>query len=121
MWDGMDRRRFPRVQHPCKIKLKRSGGTKIINTFTENIGCGGVCVLLKEDLGLFSPVKLDIDIEDSLGWFSSQGTIVWVVKREGETKDKEVIFDTGIEFNNLGEEYRLRVEKMVNRILAKDK
>ena len=119
MWDGMDRRRFPRIQHPCKIKIKNKDSSEIISTVTENIGCGGICVILGKDLGLFSPAEVEVDLENGVGWIKCSGVVVWVVKREDAATKKTELFDTGIEFNNLKEEDHQRVEKMVNGILAK--
>jgi hypothetical protein len=40
-WEGMDRRKFPRVMYPCMVKVISSDGPQeSILTHTENIGHG---------------------------------------------------------------------------------
>ena len=117
----MDRRRFPRIEHPCKIKIEKKDSKEAISTHTENIGCGGICVMLEKDLGLFAPVEVEVDLENGLGWIKGSGTVAWVVKKEDAAIKKDGIFDTGIEFNNLKEEDHQRIEKIVNEFLAKKK
>lgn len=53
MWDGINRRRFPRVNYPCYIRLRKKGSTQEFLTQTENISCGGIAVVLEKNLGLF--------------------------------------------------------------------
>jgi c-di-GMP-binding flagellar brake protein YcgR len=101
--------------------LKKAGSKEIISAYTENIGCGGICVILEKDIGLFSPVNVELDLENGLGWINSDATVVWVVKRDEKGEEKSGVFDTGIEFNNLKEEDRQRIEKMINNILVKAK
>jgi len=121
MWSGMDRRRFPRIEHPCKIKVKRKDSNEMIEAVTENIGCGGICVMLDKDIGLFSVVEVELNLENGLGWIKCNGAVVWVVKKDEAGDKNSGVFDTGIEFSDLNEECRQRIEKMVNGILAKKK
>ena len=50
MWNGINRRKFPRANYKCLITIKKRLTAKTISTHTENIGAGGICVLIKEDL-----------------------------------------------------------------------
>lgn len=119
MWDGINRRRFPRVHYKCVIRLQKKESSKTIATNTENIGAGGICVILDEDLGLFQGVNLEIDLESGLpSNIKCSGTIVWVVKKR-EIKDKGITkYDTGIEFVDIDEKSAQRVAEIVEAHLA---
>ncbi len=111
MWEGMNQRRFPRVQSRCVVTVRQRGATSAISTVTENIGVGGVCVLLDQGIDIFSLVELELTLEEGKPPIRSQGTVVWVV-RQRELKKKQN-FDTGIEFTTLSPEDKARLEKML--------
>ena len=113
MWQGINQRRFPRASYKCVVSLRQKGEDKAISTSTENLGLGGVCVLLEQGLDIFSPVELNIQLEDGGGSLQTKGTIVWVVRR-GELKRKPS-FDTGIEFSELSSENRARLEAILDK------
>jgi len=119
MWSGMDRRKFPRANYPCLVIIRRDHERQeAILTHTENLGIGGICVILKKDLGLFSPVNLEIDLMDMQPHIKCEGKITWVVKRSAEEDKKPSFFDTGIEFVTLKDKERKRVNLIVNRLLG---
>ena len=114
MWQGMDQRRFPRVKYQCVVNLRQEGKRSTIPAVTENLGLGGVCVLLERELGLFAPVELALRLSDWKPPIRVQGTIVWVVRR-GELK-KGSRFDTGIEFAGISGEDKARLEAVLDKI-----
>lgn len=119
MWNGINRRKFPRANYKCIITIKKRLTSKTISTNTENLGAGGICVLLKEDLGLFQGTDLEILLDDSNVPVKCGGTVVWVVKK-GEPKQKSSYFyDTGIEFIDIRPEDRDRITSVVDSILKK--
>jgi Tfp pilus assembly protein PilZ len=81
------------------------------------VGIGGICVILKKDLGIFSPVELEIDLMDTQPHIKCEGKITWVVKRSAELEKKPSFYDTGIEFVNIKEKDRDRVNHIVSRLL----
>ena len=116
MWSGLDRRRFPRANYKCKIDIKRKHmPPKATSTHTENIGVGGICVIVDEDLKIFRDVDLEIYLESGQPPISCKGSIMWVV-RETDSKGK-VKYDTGIEFGDMKEEDRARIAAIVNRVI----
>ena len=125
MWDGIEKRRFPRAEYPCHVRIKRPArkgilGKKTLEEFathTENIGLGGICVLLPKEIKLFSSVEVELELGHPGLWISSKGTIVWCVKKVS-LQDK-LNFDTGIEFVDLGETDRLRIEKIIQESSSK--
>ena len=73
-WEGMDRRKFSRVMYPCMVKITISAGQSEaeILTHTENIGQGGLCIIIKKEIKLFTPVDMEVDLLDIERAHSSQ-------------------------------------------------
>lgn len=118
MWDGMNRRRFPRANYPCLIKITRKKPYSSISARTENIGHGGICVILKKDLGRFTPLDLELKLPDGKPPLETIARTVWVVKGHfpGEKPPKR--YDTGIEFLELKDDDKERVDHIIEEILA---
>lgn len=117
MWNGINRRRFPRASYKCLITIRKRQNAKTISTNTENIGAGGICVIVKEDLGLFQGVDLELSIDDNRPEIKCGGTVVWVVKK-ADTKQKGIyLFDTGVEFIDIRPEDRERVSAVVEKLI----
>ena len=119
-WEGMNQRKFPRVSYKCLIRVARDGREEEIDTFTENIGAGGICVVLDRDLGLFSEVSLEMYLGDYAKAVTCRGTVVWIVKRRPTDKTEMERYDTGIEFQNMKEEDKERLAQLVQSILGSD-
>ena len=95
-WAGLNRRNFPRVVYPCQIIIRDKEDKKIaILTHTENVGCGGACVVLKRNLKLFSPVEIELDLLDMENHIQCQGKIVWSVQRKDSEEKKPLFYDVG--------------------------
>lgn len=121
MWNGIDRRKFPRARYKCLIHIRKKESSKSISTNTENIGPGGICVIIKDNLGLFQGVNLELSLEDGETPIKCAGTIVWVVKKRPEVKQGSYTYDTGIEFIDLDPAGRKRIVKIVDDILKKQR
>jgi len=116
MWSGIDRRKFPRANYPCKIVLKKKDApSKPLSTNTENIGLGGICVMLPEDLGIFAPVEIQLDIMDGHPNIECDGTVAWIVPSKKEKKNES--YDTGLEFTNLKRKDEQRIYSIVQRVV----
>lgn len=116
MWAGINRRKFPRANYPCKITVKKKDHPDSISSHTENLGVGGICVMLAKDLGIFAPVELQLDLLDGKPAIECEGTIVWIVAK----KDQDTTFDTGIEFTNLKRKDAERINIIVEKVLAEE-
>ena len=117
-WEGMDRRQFPRANYPCLLIIRRDHvAPEAMLTHTENIGVGGVGVIVKRELKLFSPVELEIDLLDMQPHIKCEGKIVWAVRRRESEEIKPSFYDLGIEFINLAEKDHKRIEFIVNRLI----
>lgn len=117
MWNGINRRKFPRANYKCLIVIKKRLTSKTISTQTENIGAGGICVIIKEDLGLFQGVDIELYLDDNKTPVKSGGTIVWVVKKSQPKQKGTPLYDIGIEFIDIRPEDRERVAAVVEQIL----
>jgi len=120
MWDGINRRKFPRASYKCLISIKKRLTSRTISTQTENIGAGGICVLLKEDMGLFQGVDIELFMDEKRHPIKSGGTVVWVVKKSSPKKGATV-YDTGVEFIDIRPEDREKISEAVEEILEKQK
>ena len=116
-WNGLDRRKFPRVKYPCMIVVRGEDNKEMsFLTHTENLGAGGVCVILKKQVKLFAPVEVEIDLMDMQDHVRCSGKVVWSVRRKDETADKPMFYDMGIEFEGLTEQDQGRIAKLVKQI-----
>ena len=117
-WDGLNRRRFPRVTYPCMITLRHDHGEpEIILTHTENLGVGGVCVIINKALKMFSPLGLELDLLDGESHIKCEAKVVWAVRRKMEEKKKPLFYDVGIEFINISAQDQKRLDEIVKRLV----
>lgn len=120
MWNEINRRKFPRVHYKCLICINKKSSAKAISTRTENIGEGGICVVVDRDLGLFQGVNVELNLENGISSkIACNGTVVWVVKKRNAKEKAATQYDTGIEFVNIGDEGKNRIAKIVAAELEK--
>lgn len=120
-WDGLNRRKFPRANYPCLIIIRHNhAGPEAMLTHTENIGIGGVCIILKRSVKLFTPVELEIDLLDTSTHIKCEGKVVWSVQRRNAEDKKPSFYDTGVEFINIGMKDQQRISEVVNRLMKMD-
>ncbi len=116
-WSGMDRRKFPRVNYPCMIVLRDTHNQmETVLTHTDNLAVGGVCVIFKKHLKMFSPLEVELDLLDCEEHIKCQGKVVWSIRRKGDEKIKPMFYDTGIEFVNLSEKDSKRLEAIIQKL-----
>jgi len=118
-WDGgLNRRKFPRAKYPCLIIIRHNhGGPEAMLTHTENVGIGGVCVILKRSIKLFTTVELEIDLLDTSPHIKCNGRVVWSVQRKNAEEKKPSFYDTGIEFADIAAQEQKRVDEIVYRLM----
>ena len=120
-WDGLNRRKFPRANYPCLIIIRHNhAGPEAMLTHTENIGIGGVCIVLKRSIKLFTPVELEIDLLDTTTHIKCEGKVVWCVQRRESEDKKPSFYDTGVEFMNISMKDQQRISEVVNRLMKMD-
>jgi len=118
-WEGVNRRKFPRANYKCLVTVRRKSGTETFTTQTQNIGPGGICIVLPERLDIFSNVDLVITFVDGVPPLKCGGSVVWTVKSSDPRKAKINCYDTGIEFVNFSEESASRLKKLVEDLSGK--
>jgi len=124
-WEGLNRRKFPRVNYPCLVVIRNGeepedgddDRNSTILTHTDNVGVGGVCVILKQDLAMFSPVALELDLLDLGDHICCNGKVVWNVRRQEQDNSKPALYDIGIEFTDIKKEDHARLEKIISRLV----
>ena len=116
MWSGINRRKFPRANYPCVLSVKRKDQQETISTQTENIGLGGICVILPRDFGIFAPVEIRLDLMDSQPIIECDGTVVWIIASKKDRKTET--FDTGLEFTNLKRKDAIRINFIVEKVIS---
>ena len=120
-WEGLNRRKFPRVSYPCLVVIRNNSDfdekNNVILTHTDNVGVGGVCVVLKQNVKMFSEVELELDLLDFGEHICCTGKVVWNVQRKSEAEEKPLFYDIGIEFINIAEDDRSRLAGIVNRLV----
>jgi len=123
-WEGLNRRKFPRVNYPCLVVIRNNNENddknNVILTHTDNVGIGGVCVVLKQNVKMFSEVELELDLLDLGEHICCNGKVVWNVQRQSEAPEKPLFFDIGIEFINIVEEDQKRLERIVERLVKNE-
>jgi hypothetical protein len=119
-WEGMDRRKFPRVMYPCMVKVISSNhAQEAILTHTENIGLGGLCATLKNDIKLFNSVEMEIDLLDLEDHIKPKGKVVWNVRRKSIENIKPMFYDIGIEFTEIPKRDQERLRKNLQLLIDK--
>lgn len=120
VWDGLDRRKFPRVIYPCLVKVISSQQPEgPILTHTENIGMGGLCVSVRNNIPLFTPVELEVDLLDLEEHITPKGKVVWSVRRKSIDLIKPMFYDTGIEFTDLSKRDHERLRTNLQMLMVK--
>jgi hypothetical protein len=119
-WEGMDRRKFPRVMYPCMVKvISMDKSHEPILAHTENIGMGGLCITLKAQVKLFTPVEMEVDLLDLDEHILPKGKVVWNVRRKSVEEVKPMFYDIGIEFTEISKQDHERLRENLRRLIDK--
>lgn len=111
MWDGFNKRKFPRLNLSCEIQIQTADKGESLTGTTENVGLGGVCVIVDRPLERFAHCRVKLDLPEDAP-INCDGKIVWIVPTHNAREKKEY-FDVGIEFVNLSPESRDLLKKRV--------
>ena len=115
--NGMDRRRFPRANFPCRLMLNVSGQPLV--THTENISEGGVRVVADRRVEAYKEADLEIFIGNSR-LIAGKGKIAWVRERQNPLEGQAFMFDVGIVFTQISDEDRQYLRNLVETLLSTD-
>jgi len=112
LWDGFNKRKFPRLHLTCDVEILPVGKPKSFTASTEDIGLGGVSVLLPEALERFDRCKIHIELKDGAAPVQCTGRSVWVIPSQ-DRKSAKKNFDTGLEFLDMDDQSRKRLQSFL--------
>lgn len=117
-WGGLNRRNFPRINFPCLVTIAAGSKTlsNAILTHTQNVGIGGICVLISEDIKKFDSLEIELDLMDLGEHIKCNGKVVWNVPNSANGSRKKM-HDIGVEFEGLDEKDRKRIAQAVDKFL----
>lgn len=107
MWDGFNKRKFPRVNINCEVTIKPDSESAPLKAVTENLGLGGICVLLDHSVERFSKCRVKLDLDEKFPKIECEGKAIWSVPTQDVKSKKR--FDIGIEFMGLEPEQQERI------------
>lgn len=118
MWDGFNKRKFQRIHLTCEVVIQPQKKAKSLTATTEDIGMGGVSVMLDEALERFDRCKISLELKDGEAPIRCTGRSVWVIPSH-DLKASKKQFDTGIEFLDIDEFSRKRLQAFLMRPMKK--
>ena len=104
--ESSERRKFVRVNCPCKVILHNP--ELVLDTHTENISAGGIRVILRHEVKEHDLVGLEIYLTAEA--VKCEGRVVWVITHRDE-------FDTGIELYEITDKDRFFVDEFIKRLV----
>ena len=118
LWDGFNKRKFPRLHLTCEVAIQPMGNQKPLTVTTEDVGMGGVSVMLPEPLQRFDRCKISLELKDGEPPIQCTGRSVWVIPSH-DRKSSRKNFDTGFEFLDLDESSRKRLRAFITPPIKK--
>jgi hypothetical protein len=99
--------------------ITSDGSQEPILAHTENIGMGGLCAILINEIKLFTPVDLEVDLLDLGEHIKPRGRVVWNVRRKAVENIKPMFYDIGIEFAEISQRDHGRLQETLKRLIEK--
>ncbi len=115
----IEKRRFPRASIVCKITAVFAERLLVFNSHTENIGEGGIRVILEEKLHISTEVEVELFLLDRERPLKCKGQVIWT-EEISPVGTEPRFFDTGIEFMGISDPDQTDVRKLVNALLAQE-
>ena len=113
IWDGIERRKFVRVQFSFPANII-ADNKLMLSACAEDISEEGIKIVTAEELEISSIIDLEIYLGEKP--IVCKGKVVRVKKIESEHLRHGVVFDTGIEMQNLSQEDKLAVKNIVDAL-----
>jgi len=102
-WDGLNKRRFIRLNFPYTIHLYPENEASL-SAYTEDIGSGGIRVVLREKVEVGTVLDLEIYLKQIP--MACKGKVIWVKDKENHMLEGTKFFDTGIALCDINDEQR---------------
>lgn len=126
MWDGFNKRKFPRLSCQFEVEIQTPERTvSTIRAVTENVGLGGLCAIIEVPIERFSECRVSLDLGDSAKSIRCLGKVVWTIATR-DIHTRKTFYDTGIQFSDLNAEDRqvleayLKARQIAPSALGKD-
>ena len=119
IWEGIDKRKFPRAQYETRILITNKGEDEVFETTTENVGAGGICVVLGKEFDLFKATQIEMHIPEKNRVIKCSGTIVWVIRKRLSMDPPDFKYDIGIEFIDIKEDDKEFIVDLVEEIIKR--
>ena len=114
-YTGIERRKYPRI-HATFVEYSPIG--EIIpqkKSFTENVGPGGICFLVDEEIKLKTHLSLKIYLPDSQEVIEAKGKVVWTKASSFLSVGKGNHYDLGLEFVEIDEYDQQRIWQYIEK------
>lgn len=114
MKESLDLRKFPRLTLKCDVEIQEAKHSLRFATTTQNIGAGGICVILPRELAKLTQVLIRLHLTDDLPPVECHAKVCWVVRSRFLFKNEDH-YDTGLEFLDIKDNERQRVKQLIEK------
>jgi len=116
----IEKRKFPRADIICKISTVYGERPLVLESHTENIGEGGIRVILAQKLNVTTTVDLDLFLSKNEARINCKGEVVWAneMRPQGVTPH---LYDTGIKFTEIIEHDKNSIRQLVRSLVEEGK
>jgi len=112
MFDS-NRRKYPRANYPCQLTIWLSEGlNETILANTSNLGTGGLCVHLNQEIDMGTKVDVQLNFTNPTTPFRCKGVVVRCKKENAK------FFNIGVQFDPLGELKQSFLDGKVSELIA---
>jgi Tfp pilus assembly protein PilZ len=116
---GIEKRKFPRASIACKLSTVFGERLLVFNAHTENIGEGGIRVILGERLNITTNVDIELFLLEQEIPIRCKGEVVWASEMKPEAINPR-LFDTGIKFIEINDQNKEAIRKVVQELIAQE-
>ncbi len=113
-----EKRKSPRANVICKICASFAERTLVFDSHTENLGEGGMRVILNQKLHIPTTVDVELFFDSRVVPVKCRGEVIWVKERVPEGI-RPLLFDTGIKFLDLGGSQLEEIRSLVSTVTCK--
>ena len=115
-----ERRKFIRLNINAQINYSViADDVSARSASVKDIGAGGICLLLDEQLKEGDILKFDVLLPDDPPVIQAKGKVIWI-KPFSIASEKKTRYDTGIEFIEISNDDRKKINKYVFSLKIKE-
>jgi len=92
---------------------------EILLTHTENLGCGGMRLLIEKEIVVAQAVQVELFIGKKKK-ITARAKVVWSMAIKNPCDQKTVLFDIGLEFIGITDAYKAEIERLVYALMDKN-